>query len=177
MNYYKPELGRVTRNKRGTLNLLQQEAGKVRELLISEINQLIDVAEKGVMADEVRQWLQCSPRYQPTRREIFDFIYNKFKDAVHDEIDAYNLTFVINVWVYAGDLYVVPNTGNFTENWLDVNVDIEFEDFSFPMSDETYDVNDSAFRESMWKVLRVLEPLQLHVCSVERFHEFRSDCV
>lgn len=174
---YDLNLGRTCKNHLGTLSLLQSEATKVRELLIGEINQLIDTAlVSKSYGDEVRNWLKASPRYEMTRREVFNFIQYRFADGMDHGADVYNLTFIINIWVDEGDLYLVPYTGNFTENWLDANVDIELEDFSFPMSDDEYDTNESVDRSQVWERLTQIEPLQLHVCSIERFDEFREDC-
>jgi hypothetical protein len=175
---YDLNLGRTCKNKPGILSLLQSEATKVRELLVGEINQLIDTAlESKSYGDEVRNWLKASPRHELTRREVFNFIQYRFADGMDHGADVYNLTFVINIWVNGSELYLVPYTGNFTSDWLDHNVDLELEDFSIPMSDEEYDVNDAAFRSQIWKHLTEIEPLQLHVCSIERFNEFREDCV
>ena len=177
---YDLSLGRRCPNRRGTLSLLQSEATKVRELLVGELNALIDIAVQGdihnTLSNDVRNWLQSSPRHELTRGEVFDYLHEQFREASDKGADAYNLVFVINIWVDGTDLYILPRTGNFTSNWLDDNVDIELEDFSFPLSDANYDVNDSAFCSGVWKRLTQIEPMQLHVCSVERFDEFREDC-
>ena len=174
-------LARRCPNRPGTLSLLQSEATKVRELLVGEINGIIDIAVQGnihnTLSIDVRNWLKASPRHKLTRAEVFEFIEEQFMEAKHNGVDAYNLTFIINIWVDIDGLFIVPQTGNFTENWLDGNVDVELEDFSFPMSDEEYDATNSAYRSAKWKALTQIEPLQLHVCSVERFYEFKEDCV
>ena len=126
--------------------------------------------------NKVREWLNVSGRYVPSRRDLFNYVVH-----LHNEMHyVANWRFILHVYpvanMFSKHILVRVVSGAVCDKWFEWYVDKEsfdtFEDLSYPVGE----VDVDEYRATVWTEQFKLTPKPYTLTIVDDLEEYATAC-
>lgn len=154
---------------------------KLREILYDQVEYKVGQVLSKMMADDdmieaIRGFMNVSDRYNPTRRDGFNYLAHTYKAAVETDTDLSNWDCVLEIWPDGKSIYIRPILGGAIAEYGSLIMGFqEAKPFNVPGRTR----EQTKYRETKWAQLTLMweKPLVIEVCTTATFGDFAGKVV